>query len=84
MTEKEILKWINRLRVKSTHKKMVDGEMLYWDYRHYIREISNQIRSIYNLYKLSDLQFDLAWQNLSLANENWKVAKSDIVALISS
>lgn len=83
MTKKEIMKWIQRLHVKSTHAKMVEGEMSFADYRNYIEYVINLIRGIAGFGEMKKSDFDLAWQNLSLGSESWNVAKADIFSAIA-
>ena len=60
MTKKEIMKWIQRLHVKSTHAKMVEGEMSFADYRNYIEYVINLIRGIAGFGEMKKSDFDLA------------------------
>lgn len=78
-TRENIMKWIQRLHIKSRHAKYINDEIEYEDYKEYINYVLVFFRPDF-----TGRDLDVLWQNLNFASPSWKVAKEDIFTAIAS
>lgn len=71
-------RWVNRLRIKSTWVKFINGDISYGDYKDYLFAIINPIRKAMGDDIFSYEKFDEAWQYRNMAHENWEIALNEI------
>ena len=76
---KEIRNLIQRMRIKSIHRKFIEDEIGDWEYKDKIRFAVNGIRWKLGIDSLSKEKFDEAWQYRTMAHENWEIAKDHII-----
>jgi len=78
-TRADIMKWVQRLHIKSRHAKYINDEMEYEDYKEYINYVLTFLRPSF-----SGNDLDLLWQNLNFTSYSWRVVKEEIFAAIAS
>lgn len=78
-TRAEIMKWIQRLQIKSRHAKYINDEIEYEGYKEYINYVLTFLRPSF-----SGNDLDLLWQNLNFTSYSWEVVKEEIFAAIAS
>lgn len=82
MDSKNIMKWVNRLRVKTSHTQYTNGEISYGEYKDRLFDVVNAIRGVTYLPYLSRAKFDDAWQYRILAHEKWDCARNEIFNVV--
>ncbi len=83
-TRANIMKWINRLHVKSAHERYMNDEMNYQEYMWYINTTINTIRDVYFITRYNRNQLNLIWQNLNLAGTEWRRVREHLFSAIAS
>ncbi|MCK9544852.1 MAG: hypothetical protein M0R03_22795 [Novosphingobium sp.] len=78
-TRADIMKWVQRLHIKSRHAKYINDEIEYEDYKEYINYVLTFLRPSF-----SENDLDLLWQNLNFTSYSWGVVKEELFAAIAS
>lgn len=79
MTRKEVMKWIQRMHIRSRHAKYINDEIEYEDYKEYINYVIVFFRP-----EFTGKHLDILWQNLNFASKSWEVAREEIFQAIAS
>lgn len=84
MTDESIMKLINRMHVKTRHTQYMTYDLSVRQYREYISEFINMARKWFGVSEFSSERLWLMWENLGMADFDWKIARYEIYTAIAS
>lgn len=79
---KEVSNVITRFRFKKSHDLYRYNYILYSDYKNDVFLFVNNVRKDRGNEPFSKEKFDEAWQYRTMAHENWKIARNEIINTI--
>jgi hypothetical protein len=82
MDTKEIMQAIRRTRIKTLYSAYSEGAITYGDYRYSLRDYINRARVLLGQAPYTPNEYEIAWQNRTLAAENWTRARDEIANVI--
>jgi len=79
---KLIMKWVNRLHVKTWHTRYMKDEISYCTYRDHMFYVVNAIRDVMGYGMFDANKFNKAWQYRQLASDRWDYARNELFNVI--